>query len=87
MAFQMVYNYTWKFLLISRLDFEGRYREWVSVLMPVGEVQECMDPVEYFNGNLLQYLQYILNKIEKVDWLLRQLPTTLAWRDIKKISC
>ena len=50
----------------------------------MGEVQECMDPVEYFNGNLLQHLQYILNKIEKVDWLLRQLPTTLAWRDIKK---
>ena len=33
----------------------------------MGEIQECMDPVEYFNGNLFQHLQYILNKIEKVD--------------------
>ena len=67
MAFQAVYNYTLKFLLISRLDFERRYRECVSILMSMGEIQECMDPVEYFNGNLLQHLQYILNKIEKVD--------------------
>lgn len=67
MAFQAVYNYTLKFLLISRLDFERRYRECVSILMSMGEIQECMDPVEYFNGNLFQHLQYILNKIEKVD--------------------